>query len=84
MNNSLARIIVAAGLLSGLCAAVAAQGAGSTAGAGSIYTCIDKQGRKLVEESNPAGGYYFRSDHFNFAKAGVPAKAMRIGRCVAG
>jgi len=31
------------------------------------------QGRKLVEESNPAGGYYFRSDHFNFAKAGVPA-----------
>ena len=33
----------------------------------------DKQGRKLVEESNPAGGYYFRSDHFNFAKAGVPA-----------
>ncbi len=33
----------------------------------------ERQGRKLVEESNPAGGYYFRSDHFNFAKAGVPA-----------
>jgi Zn-dependent M28 family amino/carboxypeptidase len=33
----------------------------------------DRQGRTLVEESNPAGGYYFRSDHFNFAKAGVPA-----------
>ncbi len=33
----------------------------------------DKQGRRLVEESNPGGGYYFRSDHFNFAKAGVPA-----------
>lgn len=33
----------------------------------------EKQGRVLVEESNPAGGYYFRSDHFNFAKAGVPA-----------
>jgi Zn-dependent M28 family amino/carboxypeptidase len=33
----------------------------------------EQQGRKLVEESNPAGGYYFRSDHFNFAKAGVPA-----------
>ena len=32
-----------------------------------------KQGRTLVEDSNPAGGYYFRSDHFNFAKAGVPA-----------
>jgi Zn-dependent M28 family amino/carboxypeptidase len=33
----------------------------------------ERQGRSLVEESNPAGGYYFRSDHFNFAKAGVPA-----------
>jgi Zn-dependent M28 family amino/carboxypeptidase len=33
----------------------------------------EKQGRTLSEESNPAGGYYFRSDHFNFAKAGVPA-----------
>jgi len=32
-----------------------------------------KQGRTLVEEGNPAGGYYFRSDHFNFVKAGVPA-----------
>lgn len=33
----------------------------------------ERQGRTLVQESNPAGGYYFRSDHFNFAKAGVPA-----------
>lgn len=33
----------------------------------------EQQGRTLGEESNPAGGYYFRSDHFNFAKAGVPA-----------
>ena len=33
----------------------------------------EKQGRTISEESNPAGGYYFRSDHFNFAKAGVPA-----------
>lgn len=33
----------------------------------------ERQGRTLVEESNPAGGYYFRSDHFNFALAGVPA-----------
>jgi len=33
----------------------------------------EKQGRHLVEESTPAAGHYFRSDHFNFAKAGVPA-----------
>jgi len=37
------------------------------------------QQRVLVEESNPAGGYYFRSDHFNFAKAGVPALYVDSG-----
>ena len=37
------------------------------------------QGRVLVEESNPAGGYYFRSDHFNFVKAGVPALYAKGG-----
>ena len=38
-----------------------------------------KQQRTLVEEANPAGGYYFRSDHFNFAKAGVPALYAKGG-----
>lgn len=50
MNSSLARIIVAAGLLSGLGAGAWAQGASSTVGAGSIYTCIDRQGRKLTSD----------------------------------
>lgn len=31
------------------------------------------QGRYIGPEPNPEGGHYFRSDHFNFAKAGVPA-----------
>ncbi|RZA37483.1 MAG: M20/M25/M40 family metallo-hydrolase [Lysobacteraceae bacterium] len=39
----------------------------------------DQQGRTLVEESNTAGGFYFRSDHFNFAKAGVPALYAKGG-----
>ena len=34
---------------------------------------IARQGRVLTEEDDPTAGYYFRSDHFNFAKAGVPA-----------
>ena len=38
-----------------------------------LQAVATEQQRTLVEESNPAGGYYFRSDHFNFAKAGVPA-----------
>lgn len=32
-----------------------------------------KQGRSLSPESKPEAGGYFRSDHFNFAKHGVPA-----------
>ena len=31
------------------------------------------QGRMLTAEATPESGFYFRSDHFNFAKAGVPA-----------
>ncbi len=32
-----------------------------------------EQGRSLHAESSVQSGFYFRSDHFNFAKAGVPA-----------
>lgn len=33
----------------------------------------DKQGRYLGDEGHPEAGYYYRSDHFNFAKGGVPS-----------
>ena len=33
----------------------------------------------LVEESSPEKGQFFRSDHFNFAKAGVPALYVKGG-----
>lgn len=32
-----------------------------------------KQGRYIAPEAHPEAGHYFRSDHFSFAKAGVPA-----------
>ena len=31
-----------------------------------------KQSRSLTQEPTPEKGYFFRSDHFNFAKKGVP------------
>ena len=34
---------------------------------------VAMQGRVLHSEASPQNGSYFRSDHFNFAKAGVPA-----------
>ncbi|MBW8688146.1 M28 family metallopeptidase [Chitinophaga rhizophila] len=33
----------------------------------------EKQGRYLIPEANPSGGWFFRSDHFNFAKVGIPS-----------
>lgn len=32
-----------------------------------------RQGRVLTQEDRPEAGYYYRSDHFSFAKKGVPA-----------
>jgi Zn-dependent M28 family amino/carboxypeptidase len=32
-----------------------------------------EQGRTIKPDSEPEKGFYYRSDHFNFAKAGVPA-----------
>jgi Zn-dependent M28 family amino/carboxypeptidase len=42
------------------------------------------QGRLVVPESDPAKGFYFRSDHFEFAKAGVPALYLDKGIDVIG
>jgi Zn-dependent M28 family amino/carboxypeptidase len=38
-----------------------------------------KQDRKIVPEEHPERGYYYRSDHFNFAKQGVPALYAESG-----
>lgn len=37
------------------------------------------QGRELRPEPNPEQGEFFRSDHFSFAKAGVPALYAKAG-----
>ena len=39
----------------------------------------EKQGRVLVEEDGVEKGYFFRSDHFSFAKYGVPALYAKGG-----
>ncbi len=38
-----------------------------------LETTAASQDRYLVNEPTPERGYYYRSDHFNFAKVGVPA-----------
>ncbi len=34
---------------------------------------ITQQGRYIYPDPDPGKGYFFRSDHFNFAKVGIPA-----------
>ena len=44
-----------------------------------LKTVLDTQQRVAKGEENTAAGYYFRSDHFNFAKTGVPALYIDSG-----
>jgi len=38
-----------------------------------------QEGKKVTGDKNPGAGGYYRSDHFNFAKVGVPALDMNNG-----
>ncbi len=38
-----------------------------------------RQGRRIRPDPSPEAGYYYRSDHFSFAKAGVPALYPDVG-----
>jgi Zn-dependent M28 family amino/carboxypeptidase len=38
-----------------------------------VAAAAHEQGRTVKPDPEPEKGYYFRSDHFSFAKAGVPA-----------
>ena len=40
---------------------------------------VATQDRTLSPEATPQNGFYFRSDHFNFARAGVPAMLVSSG-----
>jgi Zn-dependent M28 family amino/carboxypeptidase len=40
---------------------------------------LKTQGRVTSPETTPENGFYFRSDHFNFARAGVPAMLASSG-----
>ncbi len=44
-----------------------------------LEEAVNKQGRHIIPEPTPERGYYYRSDHFNFAKIGVPALYAESG-----
>lgn len=45
---------------------------------------VKKVGRNITFDARPQAGSYYRSDHFNFAKVGVPALYMKYGTSVIG
>jgi len=38
-----------------------------------------KQNKKVIGDDKPGAGHYYRSDHFNFAKVGIPALDINNG-----
>ena len=44
-----------------------------------LRAAAQEQGRTLTPDAEPEKGFYYRSDHFNFAKQGVPALDPQIG-----
>ncbi|MEC7550055.1 MAG: M28 family metallopeptidase [Pseudomonadota bacterium] len=54
-------------------------GAGSSELEKYLADAAGRQGRYVQSEPNPERGYYYRSDHFNFAKVGVPALYAESG-----
>jgi Zn-dependent M28 family amino/carboxypeptidase len=44
-----------------------------------LRAAAKEQGRTLTPDPEPEKGFYYRSDHFNFAKQGVPALDPQIG-----
>lgn len=44
-----------------------------------LRTEAERQGRVVTQEPTPEKGYFYRSDHFNFAKKGVPVLYAEAG-----
>ncbi|MBC7504408.1 MAG: M28 family peptidase [Sandarakinorhabdus sp.] len=55
-------------------------GGGRTPLEGDLRRAAASLGLTLVDEPSPEAGWYFRSDHYPFARRGVPALAFRAGR----
>ena len=49
-----------------------------------LSSVVKDAGREIAFETHPEAGYYYRSDHFNFAKVGVPALVTSSGTRVEG
>jgi len=58
---------------------VAVVGMGKSDLEADLEKAAKRQGRVLAQEDNPGAGLYYRSDHFSFAKVGIPALYAKGG-----
>jgi len=79
VNKTVANINIDAMQASGKTKDIIAVGFGQSELEDYLVEAAKKQGRVVVKDSNPSAGYYFRSDHFNFAKVGIPALYTETG-----
>jgi len=79
VNKTIADINIDAMQASGKTKDIIAVGFGQSELEDYLIEAAKKQGRVVVRDSNPSAGFYFRSDHFNFAKVGIPALYTETG-----
>lgn len=73
IENTVANINMDAMNVLGKTKNVAVVGMGKSEMEDYLEAAAAKQGRTLTQEDRPEAGYYYRSDHFSFAKQGIPA-----------
>ena len=49
-----------------------------------LAAMVKPQGMRISPEDHPEAGYFYRSDHFSFAKVGVPAVSIGAGDDIIG
>ena len=64
----------------GLARDVTTSGTGQLTLQDDLIAYLKKAGRHFVPDPSPEQGHFFRSDHFSFAKVGVPALSVESGQ----
>lgn len=73
VNKTVADINIDAMEASGMSKDIVVVGYGQSELEDYLTDAAKKQERVVAKDPNPSAGSYFRSDHFNFAKVGIPA-----------
>uniref|UniRef100_UPI00109F7077 M28 family metallopeptidase n=1 Tax=Ningiella ruwaisensis TaxID=2364274 RepID=UPI00109F7077 len=79
LENTVANINMDAMNILGKTRDVAVVGMGKSELEDYLRDAAARQSRVLTQEDRPEAGYYYRSDHFSFAKLGVPALYAKGG-----